>query len=86
MILNVSMILATLMYLIDTNVLSEIRKKKKADAGVLAFFKNDNKKQRKLISVRNNAPLTMNMHSTNKLQQQQLFTIWLWSLEMKKTL
>lgn len=40
------------MYLLDTNVISEIRKKNKANAGVRAFFKEANKKKTSLyISV-----------------------------------
>lgn len=40
------------MYLLDTNVISEIRKKNKANAGVKSFFKEANKKETSLyISV-----------------------------------
>jgi len=60
MILNVSMILATLMYLIDTNVLSEIRKKKKANAGVLAFFKT---------AIKNNESLFLSVITIGELRR-----------------
>jgi len=59
-ILNVSMILATLMYLIDTNVLSEIRKKKKANAGVLAFFK---------AAIKNNESLFLSVITIGELRR-----------------
>ncbi len=46
------MIPVTIMYLVDTNVISEIRKRSKADKGVRAFFKNaDNDGARIFISV-----------------------------------
>ncbi len=60
MILNVSMILATLMYLIDTNVLSEIRKKKKANAGVFAFFKT---------AIKNNESLFLSVITIGELRR-----------------
>ncbi len=54
------MILATLMYLIDTNVLSEIRKKKKANAGVLAFFK---------AAIKNNESLFLSVITIGELRR-----------------
>ena len=54
------MILATLMYLIDTNVLSEIRKKKKANAGVLAFFKT---------AIKNNESLFLSVITIGELRR-----------------
>lgn len=37
------------MYLIDTNVISELRKKGKANSGVKAFFKEADREERSLF-------------------------------------
>uniref|UniRef100_UPI002148A254 PIN domain-containing protein n=1 Tax=Endozoicomonas sp. ONNA2 TaxID=2828741 RepID=UPI002148A254 len=45
---NALIMTVTVMYLIDTNVISEIRKKKKANPGVQAFFQSADQQERQL--------------------------------------
>lgn len=47
-ILNAMTTAVTVMYLIDTNVISELRKKKNANSGVRAFFKSAEKQESQL--------------------------------------
>ncbi len=68
------------MYLIDTNVISEIRKGKKADAGVLDFFKKSKAAKIELyLSVVTIGELRRGIEQIryrNDLKQANLLEIW----------
>jgi predicted nucleic acid-binding protein len=85
LILNVLMTIRLIMFLIDTNIISELRKGQKADAGVVEFFAN---------AVKNDTPLYISVITLGELRrgveliinrgdiaQGKLLADWLYSVQ-----